>query len=67
MSAARPTRTTPLVKQEETAADTENLLLLGYDVSEADVELLLNFRRDGAQGMCWPSMVHGALANLYPL
>ncbi|CEL62333.1 hypothetical protein RSOLAG1IB_10386 [Rhizoctonia solani AG-1 IB] len=49
MSAARPTRTTPLVKQEETAADTENLLLLGHDVSEADVELLLNFRRDGAQ------------------
>ncbi|CAE6438388.1 unnamed protein product [Rhizoctonia solani] len=50
MSAARPTRTTPLVKQEETAADAESLLHTEHDVSEADVELLLNFRRDGAQG-----------------
>ncbi|ELU36545.1 hypothetical protein AG1IA_09432 [Rhizoctonia solani AG-1 IA] len=50
---ARPTRTPPLVKLEESATDAENLLHLGHDVSEADVELLLNFRRDGAQGMCW--------------
>ncbi|KAF8692841.1 hypothetical protein RHS03_08528, partial [Rhizoctonia solani] len=49
MSIARPTRTPPLVKLEESATDAENLLHLGHDVSEADVELLLNFRRDGAQ------------------
>ncbi|CAE6402917.1 unnamed protein product [Rhizoctonia solani] len=49
MSAARPTSTTPLVKQEETAAEAHELLHSGNDVSEADVELLLHFRRDSAQ------------------
>ncbi|KEP50096.1 Jmjd1a protein [Rhizoctonia solani 123E] len=49
MRAARPTSTTPLVKQEESATEAHNLLHSGNDVSEADVELLLNFRRDSAQ------------------
>ncbi|CAE6511592.1 unnamed protein product [Rhizoctonia solani] len=49
MSAARPTSTPPLVKQEESAAEAHSLLHFGHDVSEADAELLLNFRRDSAQ------------------
>ncbi|KAJ1300194.1 hypothetical protein OPQ81_011943 [Rhizoctonia solani] len=49
MSAVRRTSTTPLVKQEEPAAEAHALLHPGHDVSEADVELLLNFRRDSAQ------------------
>ncbi|KDN39507.1 hypothetical protein RSAG8_08802, partial [Rhizoctonia solani AG-8 WAC10335] len=49
MSAARPTSATPLVKQEESAIEADNLLHSGNDVSEADVELLLSFRRGGAQ------------------
>ncbi|KAG8713118.1 hypothetical protein FRC11_013230 [Ceratobasidium sp. 423] len=49
MSAARPTSTPPLVKQEEPTVEAHALLHSGHDVSEADVELLLNFRRDSAQ------------------
>ncbi|CAE6469855.1 unnamed protein product [Rhizoctonia solani] len=49
MSAARQTSATPLVKQEEPSVEAHTLLHSGHDVSEADVELLLNFRRDSAQ------------------
>ncbi|KAH7332919.1 hypothetical protein B0J17DRAFT_676934 [Rhizoctonia solani] len=49
MSAARQTSATPLVKQEEPFVEAHTLLHAGHDVSEADVELLLNFRRDSGQ------------------
>ncbi|CAE7139570.1 unnamed protein product [Rhizoctonia solani] len=48
MSAARLTSTPPLVKQEELTLEANSLSSPAHDVSEADVELLLNFRRDSA-------------------